>query len=487
MLLAVALLACSLSATRPTCRVQDAAPAAPPAAAPEVTTPSAPLDGGARNLVVVTIDTVRADRLGCYGYFRDTSPRLDRFAAESLRFTRCLTPVAQTTPSHWSLFTGVTPHEHQVLTNFSGGGTRAGGVKGRKSVATLRLLAERMRERGVKTGGFVASAPTKAKTGLAAGFDTFTEPDEMRRLGQSVVADALAFVDGCGDAPFFAWLHLFDAHEPLKPPYLPTDYMDRYVEDDALRGWLRERDFPAAITALAKRGISVAEVNNHYDSALRHLDDQLTRLLDRLDRSPLRESTAVVIVADHGTAAGQRDHMGHGMCWDEQLRVPLLIRVPGIEPRVIDTPCSMLDLWPTVFGLAPTLADADFATQCRGSDVLAADHVERPVFSMGAKPNYDSMTTRRWKLLRDPDGVRLFDLESDPHEAKDVAADHPEVVTRLKAALVAEVARHKKAGQLHQRAGADGVLDPKLVEELRALGYTEDDPSGGGAVGDDDS
>ncbi|MBM4013990.1 MAG: hypothetical protein FJ293_03370 [Planctomycetes bacterium] len=486
MFLATAALAWSLTATPPTGPLQDVPPAPPSApVTPDGAAPTAAA-GGVRNLVVVTIDTVRADRLGCYGYFRDTSPRLDRFAAESLRFTRCLTPVAQTTPSHWSLFTGVTPHEHQVLTNFSGGGTRGGGVKGRKSVATLRLLAERMSERGVKTGGFVSSAPTKAKTGLAAGFATFTEPDEMRRLGHSVVADAIGFVDGCGDAPFFAWLHLFDAHEPLKPPYLPADYMDRYAEDDALRGWLRERDFPATITVLAKRGVTVAEVNNHYDSALRHLDDQLTRFLDRLDRSPLRESTAVVIVADHGTAAGQRDHMGHGMCWDEQLRVPLLIRVPGIEPRVIDTPCSMLDLWPTVFGLVPELADADFAAQCRGSDVLAPDHVERPVFSMGAKPSYDSLTMRRWKLLRDPDGVRLFDLEADPHEANDVAADHPEVVSRLKAALVAEVARHKKAGLLHQRVGASGTLDPKLIEELRALGYTEDDPSGG-AVEDDGS
>jgi arylsulfatase A-like enzyme len=472
MLLAAALLAFIVSASTPIAARHEGQDPPTPAPAPAA-------GGGVKSLVVVTIDTVRADRLGCYGYFRDTSPRLDRFAAESLRFTRCLTPVAQTTPSHWSLFTGVTPHEHQVLTNFQGGGTRGGGVKGRKSVATLRLLAERMTERGFQTGGFVASAPTKSKTGLAAGFSTWTEPDEMRRLGHKVVEDAIKFVDGCADASYFAWLHLFDAHEPLKPPYLPSDYLDRYAEDDPLREWLRQREFPAAISVLAKRGISVAEVNNHYDSALRHLDDQLTRFLDHLDRSPARESTAVVIVADHGTAAGQRDHMGHGMCWDEQLRVPLLIRVPGVAPRVIDTPCSMLDLWPTVFGLVPALADADFAAQCRGGDVLAADHVERPVFSMGAKPNHDSLTTRRWKLMRDPEGLKLFDLEADPFEAKEVSADHPEITAKLKAALVSEVARHKKAGLLHQRAGASGTPDPKLVEELHALGYTEDDPSGG--------
>lgn len=443
-----------------------AAPVAPPPAAAAI-----------KNLVVVTIDTVRADRLGCYGYFRDTSPRLDALAKESIRFTRCLTPIAQTTPSHWSIFTGVTPYEHQMLTNFSGGGTRGGGVQGRKTAPTLRLLAERMAERGMKTGGFVASAPTKAKTGLDAGFATWTEPEEMRRLGDEVVDDALAFVTTCGDAPFFAWVHLFDAHEPLKPPYLPEEYAGRFKADDQLKAWLDERCFPATVGMLASRGITVAEISDAYDSALRHLDDQLARLLERLDQPGLRAATALVIVADHGTAAGQHDLMGHGLCWDEQLRVPLLIRVPGAEPRVVDTPCSTLDLWPTLFGLAPELADADFAAQCRGSDVLAPDHVTRPLLGIGAKTGYDALTAGRWKLLREPAGIKLYDLEADPHEHRDVAAEHPEIVAKLKAALIAETIRHKKAGGLQQRAAA-GKLDPKLLEELRALGYTEDDPSG---------
>ncbi|MSR47549.1 MAG: hypothetical protein EXS13_10895 [Planctomycetes bacterium] len=430
-----------------------------------------------KNLVLVTIDTVRADRLSCYGYFRDTSPRLAKLAQESLVFTRCLTPIAQTTPSHWSIFTGVTPYEHQVMTNFTGHG---GSARGRESVATLRTLAERLAEHGLKTGGFAASAPTKGKTGLDAGFGRFTEPEAMRRLGGAVIDDGIQFIEECGSAPFFTWMHLFDAHEPLKPPYLPTDRLTRFQADDAMRAWLDARYFPAVLEEVTHHGLTIAEMNDRYDSALRFLDDQLARLLDRLDQPDLRDTTALVIVADHGTAVGQHDHMGHGLCWDEQLRVPLLIRVPGVEPRVVDTACSTLDLWPTVFGLAPALANAEFAEQCRGSDVLQPGYTGRPILAVGAKTGFDAITAGRWKLMRDPKGARLYDLEEDPHERRDVAADHVELVTKLKGVLVQEIARHRKAGALHQRAGNRATIDPKLLEELRALGYTEDDPGGGG-------
>ena len=212
----------------------------------------------------------------------------------------------------------------------------------------------------------------------------------------------------------------------------------------------------------------------------------MARLLDRIEEAPWRDSTALVVVADHGTALGQHDHMGHGLCWDEQLRVPLLIRVPGVAPQVIDALCSTLDLWPTLFGLVPELADARFLEQCRGSDVLAADHVSRPLLATAAKQGIEALTAGHWKLLRSPRSApQLFDLEADPSECQDVAAAHADVVAGMLKVLESEVAKQKKAAVLHRKSGAPtGTPDPKLLEELRALGYTEDDPSGaGGASG----
>ncbi|MBL8842628.1 MAG: sulfatase-like hydrolase/transferase [Planctomycetes bacterium] len=457
---------------------------APPAASPAAAAPALAAPASLRHVVIVTIDTVRADRLGCYGYFRDTSPRLDAVAAESLRFTRCLTPIAQTTPSHWSLFTGVGPYEHNVLSNHAGASTRGKAVeRGRDTVATLRTVAERFAEAGVKTGGFVGATPVKRSTGLAAGFTAWSEPvDEGRRLGKAVVDDALAFLGTVGDARAFLWVHLFDAHEPLRPPYTPPAYLERFRGDARLDAWLAERRFAAALPELTQRNLTIAGSNDRYDGALRFLDDQLAPLLDRLDEPAWRDSTALVIVADHGTALGQHDHFGHGIVWDEQLRVPLLLRVPGVAPRVVDTPCSTLDLWPMLFGLAPELTVAGVLEQCRGSDVLHSEGAARPIVSTAARSGSDAITAGRWKLVRGKGApTQLYDLQDDPHELTDVAHDHSDVVDRLSKLLEAEIARQKRAAALHQRSGAEaGTPDPKLLEELRALGYTEDDDSGGG-------
>ncbi len=449
-----------------------------------VAAPAPPPRPALRNVVIVTLDTVRADRLGCYGYFRDTSPRLDQLAAESLRFTRCLTPIAQTTPSHWSIFTGVGPYEHNVLSNHAGASTRGKTVeRGRETVATMRTVAERFSDAGVRTGGFVGATPVKRATGLDAGFATWSEPvDDMRRLGSEVIADALAFVADSGEQRFFLWVHLFDAHEPLRPPQTPPAYLERFQSDARLATWLADRRFPEAMPELTQRGLTVASSNDRYDGALRFLDDQLALLLARLDEPALRDSTALIVVADHGTALGQHEHFGHGIVWDEQLRVPLLIRVPGVAPQVIETLCSTLDLWPMLFGLAPELTVPGVLEQCRGNDVLHSEGASRPIVSAAAKQGSDAITAGRWKLLRAPRvAARLYDLVDDPYELNDVAKDHSDVVARLAKLLDAELARQKRAGALHQKGGAPGAPpDPKLLEELRALGYTEDDSSGGG-------
>lgn len=180
--------------------------------------------------MVVTLDTVRADRLGCYGYFRDTTPALDALAKQSLRFTRCLTPIAQTTPSHATLFTGVGPIEHGVLSNSvkKPGGDRTMWML--QTSPTLQTVAQVLRARGMKTGGFVAATPVKKGAGLDAGFEAWTQPTDTRRPANRVVADALRFVENCGNAPFFAWIHVFDAHAPFEPPFPPKTYLERFAD-----------------------------------------------------------------------------------------------------------------------------------------------------------------------------------------------------------------------------------------------------------------
>ncbi|MBL8841303.1 MAG: sulfatase [Planctomycetes bacterium] len=446
-------------------------PAGAPVAAPqEAPVGATPLP---QNLVVVTLDTVRADRLGCYGYFRDTTPNLDRFAADALRFTRCQVPIAQTTPSHTSLFTGVGPFEHGVTSNHARRPQEERAELGLETGATLRTLAESFAARGYATGGFVTATPVKRFTGLAAGFAEWSEPTQGRRIGREAIRDALAFLDRTGERPRFLWVHLFDAHEPYVAPTPPKSFLEKYASEPRLLAWLAERGFPEEVADLAQHGRDVVAQQNLYDGALRFMDQQLGVLLERLAAEPLRSTTTVVLVADHGTALGQHDHVGHGICWDEQLRVPLLIRVPGVAPALHEMALSTLDLWPTVAALAPGLLDPEWLRQCRGSDVLAVDHESRPLFAIsGRQGSLASVTAGRFKLIRDERGdSHLFDLEADPHEQRDVAADHPQVVAALRRQVDAEVERQKRAHALHRRGSEAGAIDPKLLEELRELGY----------------
>ncbi len=439
---------------------QEAIPVPPPAAP--------------QRLVVVTLDTVRVDRLGCYGYFRDTTPNLDRFATDALRFTRCQVPIAQTTPSHTSLFTGVGPFEHGVTSNHARRSNEEPSEIGLETSATLRTLAESFQQRGFATGGFVTATPVKRFTGLAKGFDEWSEPERGRRIGHEAIRDALAFLDRHKEESMFVWVHLYDAHEPYTAPTPPKQFLSRYSSEPRLLDWLAARNFPSRSADLEAHGRDVISTQNDYDGALRFMDQQLGVLLTRLETEPLYSSTTVVLVADHGTALGQHDHVGHGICWEEQLQIPLLVRVPGLAPGVVDEPLSTLDLWPTLSALVPGLLDAAWLPQCRGADVLSPDHTPAPRFAIsGRDSSLASVRAGRFKLIRDERrATQLFDLDADPNETKDVAVDHPDVVQRLSALVADEVARQKRAHALHRSpSGESGSVDPKLLEELRELGY----------------
>jgi arylsulfatase A-like enzyme len=290
--------------------------------------------------VLISLDTTRRDHLSVYGYERDTTPHLARFAAGGVRFEQAYAPTSTTAPTHATLFTSLYPITHRVLKN------------GQVLIAAHRTLAERLNEQGYATAGFVSSFVLDARFGASQGFDHWD--DEFQRETASVVdgqwegapfevfdrrADAtteraLAWLDelrGEG-SPFFLFVHYFDPHQPYRPP---AEFEVRFGSKEGA---------PNDLRSLVAR----------YDAELAFTDHAVDRLLDAISTVERAANTLVVITADHGEGLMQHGHLGHGVhLYEEQVRVPLLLHWPGHLPagRVIKGPVSLIDLAPTVLEL----------------------------------------------------------------------------------------------------------------------------------------
>jgi len=430
------------------------------------------------NLVVISLDTTRADHLGLYGYFRDTSPRLDAFAEQAIVFEQAFAPMATTLPTHASLFTGTYPLEHGVLANTGHGGSRF------ESRPELRSLANVAREAGYQTGAFVSAAPLKRGSGIETGFEAFGQPgtEEVLRRGDHTVDEALTWLaEEPQDEPFLLWVHLFDAHWPFA---VPAPAEGPYRTDAELERWIAARRIaPASVREGVGEEVSRA-THNAYDAALRFQDAQLGRLLDALETRSDWDRTAVVIVGDHGEGLSQHGHAAHGRSWNEQIRVPLVVRLPGEAPRRVDDMVSLVDLLPTLIprlgapGLEPLLAQAS------GRDALAGGSralVAQDTGRVHDRPGYRyALTTPRWKYFRIEDdgtlsGEELYDRASDPFELEDVAARHPQVVAQLRELLALRLDRQRERGAALRGGDPPPVraVDPELREQLRALGYVD--------------
>lgn len=265
---------------------------------------------GVRNVLIVTFDTTRADVLAGYGSNKVETPALDRLAHEGVVFEQATSPVPLTLPAHASLFTGLFPPHHGLRDNVDS-----------PLADSYTTLAEVLRGNGARTAAFVGSAVVDGRRGLAQGFDTYSDGQQenrnprLRRPANVVVDEANAWITRQHASPFFAWVHLYDAHAPYS---LPQPYRTMY------------EDAP-------------------YLGAIAFMDAQLQRLLATLDALHLSERTLVIVLADHGESLGDHGEDGHGIfVYQSTLRVPLIIRAPQLSARRVPDVVRLVDVMPTV-------------------------------------------------------------------------------------------------------------------------------------------
>jgi arylsulfatase A-like enzyme len=429
-----------------------------------------PASDGAPNVLVLLVDTLRAERLGCYGAPVSPSPTLDRLAQGGLLFESAIAQASWTLPSVATLFTGLHPRSHGVagLPEESHAAAQAADRHEDTDPAYLSdglpTLAAQAQRAGITTVGISTNPLVSRGTNLARGFESFLElrwNEGQRRAGE--VNDLfLEWLAHNGEHRFLAYLHYMDIHAPYQPPASfrpqpPAGVRAAVVAGDLIR--MRK------ISLNGRRPLTEAEldyVRSLYDGQIRYWDAELARLLEGLAAAGVAERTVVIVLSDHGEEFLDHGWLGHGPhLYDEAIRVPLIIHGPGIARRKVARQAQGIDLFPTVAALLGLPAVPGLP----GTDLLALLD-DRPAVSQAGN-DVVSVRTPQWKLIRDAASgtIQLFDLAADPGERQDRAADASRV-----AALLGHMERWESAVPLPPPVTG---RDQAVREKLQALGYVE--------------
>jgi arylsulfatase A-like enzyme/Tfp pilus assembly protein PilF len=411
----------------------------------------------ALNVVLITIDTLRADHVGCYGYKQIKTPNIDGLAADGARFERAFAVVPVTLPSHTSMLTGTYP----MLSGMH-------DFSGNKLSPLQPTLASVLKQAGYQTGAVIAAAVLDSRFGLNQGFDFYYDHfdfnrldeanlDQMERPGNVVADVALDWLAKNSQNKFFLWMHLYDPHFPYRPP---EPYSREYAAQP-------------------------------YDGEIAFADEQVGRLLRFLKEKGIYRNTVIVLCGDHGESLGEHGEKTHGFfIYNATMHVPLIIRLPeNAAARVVADPVSLVDLMPTVLGavgleipsqvqgrsLLPQLRDVRDHDDLHRDDLHHDDQAGRDRVLYGE--TYLPRLHFNWSELRGSESTKyhfidaprpeLYDLAKDPGEVRNLFTEKKAVSEEMRAKLAGMIRDYSAGKELAEKTG----LDPDLMERLKALGY----------------
>ena len=393
------------------------------------------------NVFLITIDTLRSDHVGCYGYARVQTPAMDQLAKRSIRFAQAFTPSPITNTSHASILTGLLPSSHGV-SDF-----------GVPLTADRFTLAELLEKRGYQTAAFIGSVILDSKTlapGLDRGFefyDNFPEKTEtksrwgrLERRGMEVVQRAETWLNAHRTGPHFVWVHLYDPHDPYEPP---PPYSEMYKD-------------------------------HLYDGEVAYADSALGHFLTYLKEQNWFEGALIVVVGDHGEGLGEHGEDTHGiLLYDSTTHIPLIVKLPNEQEagKVVVEQARTIDLLPTILDLLGVPVPASLDGTSLKPTFLGIEAPSRTVFGETDYPlrfgwaPLRSVRRDGFKFIEAP-RPELYDLRSDPREARNNYVPWDSTVQKLRKELAELIAKTPAAGRPSATAVAPGTID-----ELRALGY----------------
>ena len=444
------------------------------------------------NVIVISVDTLRADHMSLYGYPRLTSPRIDAFAETAVAFDHARAPWPKTVPSMVSIFTSRPPHLTGVMF-----GSRDQYISDEEL-----LLAEIAKQHGLRTAGIVSNGVLGAATNFGQGFDTYIETYKLINgpLGyraETVTAAAEQWLRARQtDQPFFLWVHYVDPHATYVPP---EEYAAPFLQDDSydatpLRLNEDDNNFDSGVAgrywrrngSQQERGWYIA----NYDGEIAYTDAMIGRLLDVVEERGFFSNSLIVLTADHGESLGEhRYFFEHGWYpYNATAWVPFVVYWPGVpDPgRRVSYPVSLMHLVPTIVDLMEWEVDnsrfhgVSLVPVLRGEQERVDDYVvvEAGEGGLQAHEFLRSIEDARWKLLHVPNEryqrqmqgmeYELYEVRSDPMETRNIVSEHPHLVELMKTLLAARVTSPDPTST---EPGRLPSYSPEEIENLRSLGY----------------
>jgi arylsulfatase A-like enzyme len=411
------------------------------------------------SVLLVLVDTLRADRLGCYGGRRAATPAIDRLAQRGTLFESAFSQANWTLPSVATLFSGLYPSAHGVREE-------------RKRLASdPSHLAPLMLRNGYLTVGFHAGGYLSERFGFAEGFDLYRVWKGFSEIGR-----AAAWLERYGDAPFFLFLHTYDVHAPygsVPEAFWRTHLGGTRVDPDLVRSKPAQLFRQGGGSEPSENDLEV--LSKLYDGEVGFVDAQLGRLLEEIERMGLDDDLLVVLTSDHGEEFGEHGQLEHGTrnLYDEVARVPLILTGPGVAAgRRVDEPVQVADLLPTLAalldlaGVEPDRLDGVSLAGLLAAGAAGAPANPRRALTEGRGSR--ALRSLEWTLIEDPRREpQLFDRRADPGERDDLALSRPDVVESQRASLSSLL------GGPRETRSEDSEIDERLRRELRALGYLD--------------
>jgi arylsulfatase A-like enzyme len=439
----------------------------------------------APNVIVISLDTLRADRIPTYGYARSTAPRIDAFARQAVVFDRCYSEASHTLLAHATLLTGVYPETHGVVAFES------------SLPEEFPTMAQVLRERGYRTAAFLNCGFFEAKFKLDRGFDTYdyfhdrqasglTDQGSWGRSAGQTNRAVFQWLGETPSEPFFLFVHYYDVHSDWESlPYeAPPGFRERFeiTRPPGFKSGDGEVSASLYLLRMNERDIEYGEserayLGSLYDGGIAYTDSEVGALLDRLRDLRVLERSIVVVTSDHGEEFQEHGKLLHSQVYQELVHVPLVLAFPegGFSGKRVASPVQLGDVMPTVLdylGLEPPQT-----VQGRSLLPLVA-HDESPrrfAYFRNEDGTQYGLSDGRWKLVlhgRENPVARLFDLDADPGEVRDVAEIETDRVLELRAAL--EKWRSETL-ELRPDLPRDTDLDEQTLDQLEALGYVGGD------------